>query len=174
MGRVKRHIMLIGLPGSGKTVVGRHVAQQLDTRFVDVDALIEETEAQTVTEIFEQRGEPAFRDLERSVVRALLQERPSVIAPGGGWAAQPHTLADAACALLVHLVTEPYEASQRVAQCGDRPLLKGEAAKERMLELWEARRVFYERAGHAVETTGQSVEHVVQHVVALARSAGGW
>jgi shikimate kinase len=171
---VKRHVVLIGLPGSGKTVVGRLVAQQMKTRFVDVDGLIEETEAQTVAEIFERRGEQVFRELERSTVQALLRESPCVIAPGGGWAAQEHTLADAAAALLVYLETEPHEALQRVAQCGGRPLLSGKGVKQRMLELWAARRMFYKQADHAVETTGRSVEHVAQSVVALARSAGGW
>ncbi len=171
---MKRHIVLIGLPGSGKTVVGRHVAHELDTRLADVDALIAEAKAQTIEEIFALHGEHAFRDLEQSTVQAVLTESPCVVAPGAGWAAQPRTLADAADALLVYLETEPHEASRRVAHCGGRPLLAEKDVDQRMRELWKARRPFYERAGHTVETTGRSIEEVAHSVVALARSAGGW
>lgn len=166
--------MLIGLPGSGKTAVGRLVAQLLHTRFVDVDEVIVAGEGQTVAEIFAERGEPAFRELERSTVQQLLQEAPCVIAPGGGWAAQPQTMADAATAMLVYLDTEPDEAAQRVANCESRPLLTGADANARVRALWETRRAFYERAGHTVTTTGRSVEDVAQRVAMLARKAGGW
>src|SRR5439155_23731928 len=64
-GIVRRHIVLIGLPGSGKTTVGRLVAERLGTGFVDVDAIIERREGRPITMIFAEKGEAAFREMER-------------------------------------------------------------------------------------------------------------
>ena len=84
---MKRHVILIGLPGSGKTTVGRLVAEQLQATFVDVDALLVRKEGKPVTMIFAEKGEAAFRELERKEVETALAAPPAVIAPGGGWAA---------------------------------------------------------------------------------------
>lgn len=172
---MKRHVVLIGLPGSGKTTVGRMVADVLKATFSDVDALIERDEGRTVTQIFADRGEPAFRALERARVESLLGDSPGVIAPGGGWAAAPGTLESLrGRAIAVYLVTSPEIAAERVAPQGGRPLLAGADPAGAMRGLLRARRARYERADAAVTTDGRAPEIVAGEVVVLARSLGGW
>jgi shikimate kinase len=80
-----RHVVLVGLMGSGKTTVGRRLAARLDRRFVDADAALEEIADRKIAEIFEQDGEPAFRDLEADTFEELLEHHEDcVIASGGG------------------------------------------------------------------------------------------
>ena len=92
---MKRHIVLVGLPGSGKTTVGRLVAEQLHAGFVDVDAIVERREGRPIALIFAEKGEAAFREMERKEMETALASEPAVIAPGGGWAAQPGAVAAA-------------------------------------------------------------------------------
>ncbi|MEG0441932.1 MAG: shikimate kinase, partial [Oscillospiraceae bacterium] len=79
-----KNIVLIGMPGSGKSVVGALLSRQLSRPFIDLDTLIEETASLTVSEIFEQWGEEAFRDLESALAVQTAQESGVVIATGGG------------------------------------------------------------------------------------------
>jgi shikimate kinase len=155
--------------------VGRRVSRELDAPFLDVDAAIEESVGRSIRDIFEQDGEPAFREMERYAVSTALDGEPCVIAAGGGWAAEGDNLGDAESqAVLIHLETTPREAAARVGGQSDRPLMNGHDAEPRMEELWAARRSFYERAHHAVPTDGRAVERVAADVIALARSSAGW
>ena len=89
---MKRHVLLIGLPGAGKTTVGRLVAERLHAGFVDIDTILIRKEGKPIAMIFAEKGEPAFRVMERTAVEAALANQPAVIVPGGGWAAQPGAL----------------------------------------------------------------------------------
>lgn len=80
----ERCIVLVGLPGVGKSSVGRRLAQRLRLGFVDADAEIEKAAGMAISEIFAHRGEPAFRDGEAKVIARLLHEGPKVVATGGG------------------------------------------------------------------------------------------
>ena len=166
---------MIGLPGSGKTTVGRLAAPLLGATFVDVDEQIEREERRTVSELFAERGEAAFRALEQARMNELLLTPARVIAPGGGWSAQPGSLESLRDrAMAVYLVTSPEVALRRVGVQGGRPLLEGADPLARMQELFVGRRVFYQRADAAVTTDGGTPEEVAGVVVALARSLGGW
>lgn len=170
------HVLLVGLPGSGKTTVGRLVAQTLDARFVDVDALVEARTGMRVERLFAERGEAAFRALERDEVASELAGEPGVIAPGGGWAAQPGNLEAAAAALTVYLSVTPEEAARRLAADGStvRPLLPRRDLLGALERLLAARQPFYARCRATVETVGQNPEGVARGVAQLARSLGGW
>ncbi len=169
-----RHILLIGLPGAGKTTVAELVAKELGAPFVDVDYEVERKSGRTVAEIFKHYGESVFRDFERAVMSIELRKTPRVIATGGGWAAQPGNI-DAVVGdpLIIYLEIDPVTAATRAtADDLERPLL-GSDPVDRIAELLEIRKTFYERAHTAVDAVA-SVETVAGEVAALARAEGGW
>ncbi len=172
---MKRHVLLIGLPGSGKSAVGRLVAEQLHASFVDIDAIVERREGRPITMIFAEKGEAAFREMERKEVETALAGEPAVIAPGGGWAAQPGAI-DAAKphALVIYLHARPETATQRAAPEGTRPALSGEDPVARMRLLQKEREPFYRSAHAQVETDRKSPPQVANEVVRLAQSSAGW
>lgn len=174
-GEHRRAIVLIGLPGSGKTTVGRLVAAELGADFLDVDHEIERRTGQSIAQLFALKGEARFRELEAEVVAARLAGAPAVVAPGGGWAAQPgalESLPDGA-ALVIYLETEPDVAALRVREAAGRPLVDGDVVP-RMRALYADRAPAYARAEARVRTDGRSPAAVARDVVRLARIKGGW
>lgn len=79
-----KHIILVGYMGSGKSTIGRMLAEQLGSNFIDSDSAIEAQAGKTIREIFAEKGEDHFRDLERTFCESLADLKPSVIATGGG------------------------------------------------------------------------------------------
>jgi shikimate kinase len=172
---VKRHIVLIGLPGSGKSTVGKLVAEQLEADFVDIDSILLRKEGKPITMIFAEKGEQAFREMERKEMETVLTRAPAVIAPGGGWAAQPGALEAAkAQAYVIYLATRANVAAGRAAPSGTRPVLMGDDPEEQMRELMTTREPFYKQAHVTVQTEAKTAEQVATEVVRLARSGAGW
>ncbi len=170
-----RHLILIGLPGSGKSTVGQHVAEALGAPLFDIDSLLVREMGLPVEQIFGMVGEPRFREMEhKAVVAAVAAEEPAVIVPGGGWAAQPgHMHGARDFALLIYLRCLPGTASKRIEREEVRPLLAGADPVERMRKLLEAREPFYKLADFEVAAE-RGVEQVVAAVVELARKHAGW
>jgi shikimate kinase len=170
-----RHVVLIGLPGAGKSTIGRLVADTLNAPFLDVDATIMRKEGRPIEILFAERGEAAFRKIEAQEMEQALAGSPSIIAPGGGWAAQPGAIATARDrALLVYLKTRPGTATTRAVPAGNRPALMGEDPELRMRELLREREPFYMQADAQVETDGRRPAEVAADVVRLARERGQW
>lgn len=170
------HIVLIGLPGSGKTAVGALLAERLGAPFVDVDALIVRREGMPIVAIFGARGEAGFRLMEHAAVREALAGPAAVIAPGAGWAAQPGHLEEALPqALVVYLETSAIVAVRRMGEhAATRPLLAAGEPIDAMRKLLAEREGYYGVAPYRIETDGRSPEQVADEAAALARSDGGW
>lgn len=173
---MKRHVVLIGLPGSGKTTVGGLVAAQLHAGFVDIDSAIERREGRPITMIFAEKGEAAFRDFERREMETALGHDPAIIAPGGGWAAQPGAVEGAkARAFVIYLRTRADTAAQRAGPEGTRPLLMGgEDPVGRMRQLLKEREAAYAQADDGIDTDRKTPAQVAADVVRLAQSMAGW
>ena len=168
------HVVLIGLPGAGKSTAGRSAAAQLGVAFVDLDERIAFEAGKTVPEILAELGESAFRSLERDLMLNALAEPPQVIASGGGWAAQPGNLETVnGRGITIYLETTPEAAAHRVGDAADRPILHGGTVLEKMKELLGRREKYYRRADHTIKTEGMTDTLVGSAIAALARKHGG-
>jgi shikimate kinase len=172
---MKRHVILVGLPGAGKTTVGRLVAEQLGAAFMDVDAMIVRRLQKPVTRIFAEHGEPYFRELEAETMRQALAGPAAVIAAGGGWAAQEGAIDGVGPdGFLVYLRTMVLTAAKRAGGEATRPLLVGEDLTERMRQLLREREPFYLRADIEVKADIKTPPQLAEEIVALARTHAGW
>ncbi len=175
----RRHVVLVGLPGSGKTTVGTLAAAQLGAPFTDLDAVIESREGKSVSAIFAEQGEAVFRALEAAVGAELLAGPPLILAPGGGFFADARLRAQTlSVAYALYMETSPAEAAGRLVGAKDRPVLKGRApglaVEQRLAELLAQREAAYLEAQGRVRTDAKSVADVAAEVVVLARTHGGW
>jgi shikimate kinase len=170
-----RHLVLVGLPGCGKSAVGRQVAEGLGAPLFDIDSLLVREMGMPVEQIFGMVGEQRFREMEqKAVLAAVAAEEPAVIVPGGGWAAQPGQMHGAReFALLIYLRCPPRTAAKRAEEGEVRPLLVGPDPVERMRKLLDSREPFYKLADFEVAADGR-IEEVSAGVVDLARRHGGW
>ena len=161
-------IFLVGFMASGKTTVGRLLADRLGWAFADLDDLVARTAGRTVAEIFAAEGEAGFRRRESGAVRDAAERRRLVVATGGGAACREENLAVMlAAGRVVALTVSPEEAIRRAGDVSGRPLLDGKAdpvAEAR--RLLEARRPFYDRAHLRIETDGRSPRQIAEALFA--------
>ncbi len=155
----------------GKSAVGRNLAKRLRRRFVDLDRMIEKRVGLKVREIFEQKGEPHFRELEKQALADLLQEPGHVIATGGGVVMDEQNLRLLQeKSLLVCLTASTETILARVGSGTKRPLLKGPNRRERIEELLAQRADKYAQAHITVDTTALTLEQVVEQIVAAVET----
>jgi len=160
------NIALIGFMGTGKTSVGRLVAEQLRFEYLDTDELIQAQTGRSINEIFKTDGEPAFRALEQMIVEDLARRAKTVIATGGGLPVNPKNLASLKThALVVSLWSSPEKIWERVRHQGHRPLLHDADPQAKIRELLAARGPFYKQADVLLNTDLRSVREVAQQVV---------
>jgi shikimate kinase len=150
----------------GKSAVGRNLAKRLHRRFVDLDRLIEKAEGMKVRDIFEQKGEPYFRQLEKQTLANVLQQENQVIATGGGVVMDDENLAALReKTVLVCLTASTDAILSRVGHGTKRPLLKGTNRRERVEELLRLREARYAQAHVTIDTSELTLEQVVNQIV---------
>ena len=156
--------------GAGKSSVGRRLAARLDVPFCDADAEIEAAAGCTISDIFEQYGESAFRDGERKVIGRLLAEPPHVMATGGGAFIDPETRARMKeCAVSVWLKAPVEVLLARILRKDTRPLLKAGEPREVLERLLNEREPIYALADIAIESeSGPHCETVERIMAALS------
>lgn len=152
--------------GTGKTTVGRMVAELLHYDFLDTDELIQNATGRTITDIFNRDGEPAFRALEQQVVQELSTRTRTVISTGGGLPTNPANLATLKTfALVICLWASPDKIWERVHMQNHRPLLQDPDPRKKIRDLLAAREPFYRQADVLVNTDIRSVREVAMQIV---------
>lgn len=160
-----QNLALIGFMGTGKSSSGQIVAGQLNFRFVDTDALIEERAGKPITSIFADDGEEAFREWEGRVVAELATVSETVISTGGGLAANDEHLESLKShALVICLWAGPEAIWQRVRHQAHRPLLHGENPQEDIAKLLSEREPYYRKADVLINTEMRSLKDVAQQL----------
>jgi len=158
-------LVFVGAPGSGKTTIGKQVAQKLGVDFIDVDNEIEMDEKTTISDIFVKKGEAYFRQLERTKISDLLNSFNGVLSLGGGSVLDETTRQALAIAPVVWLKVSSGDASSRVGLGLSRPVLMGNV-RSTLVKLLEERTPLYEEvADWEIDTSGKSIEEVVQEVL---------
>ena len=167
-------LSLVGLPGSGKSTVGRQLARRLQLGFVDSDMLLEERLGCSIRDYFEREGEEQFRDLEEAVIDELTREADGVISTGGGAvmrSANRQHLHHRTKVL--YLRSSPEDLYRRLRRDTQRPLLQVADPLSRLRELHATRDPLYRQTAHFVIETGRpSVATLVNMIVMQLELAG--
>ena len=160
-------IIFVGLPGAGKTTIGRQLARRLGVAFVDSDHVIEARLGCSIREYFAREGEEAFRDVEQAVLDELSRQHQGVISTGGGAvlraANREHLHARG---YVIYLRSAPEDVFRRVRHDSARPLLQVDDPLARLRTLYEARDPLYRETAHFVLDTGRpSVSALVSKIM---------
>ncbi len=167
-------IALIGMPGGGKSTVGRQLARCLDLKFTDADALIEQRIRQSIRSFFEREGEERFRDLEQDIIDELTAAGDGVLATGGGVVlreANRRHLRDRGT--VVYLRSTPEDLAWRLRHDSQRPLLQVADPLAKLRALYAERDPLYRSTAHFVIETGRpSVPTLVNMILMQLELAG--
>ena len=159
--------MLVGMPGCGKSAIGRRLAPRLDLPFVDADDEIERAAGKTIKEIFADHGEPYFRDGERRVIARLIASGPQVLATGGGALLAEETRENIRRnAISVWVKADLAVLVRRVSKRSNRPLFEGRDPDVVMKELMHTRYPIYATADIAVESRDVPHDVIVSEIIA--------
>ena len=167
-------IALIGLPGSGKSTVGRQLARRLQLPFIDSDQVIEQRLGCSIREYFEREGEERFRDIEEIVIDELTQTHQGVLSTGGGSVLRPLTRARLRSrGQVVYLRSSPEEVFRRLRHDTNRPLLQVNDPLGRLSDLYAVRDPLYRETATLVIQTGlPSVAALVTNIILQFEQAG--
>ena len=151
-----KNIVLVGFMGTGKTVVGRRLSKLLEREFLESDDMIEKKEGVSIKEIFEKKGEPYFRKLEKDVVREASKKKGVIISLGGGAVIDSENLANLKKnGVLICLQASPEVILKRTKNLKTRPLLNVPDPK---------RAPYYKKVDHSINTDDLSVEEVAESI----------
>ena len=164
------NLYLVGFMGTGKSTIGRSVAQKLGFQLLDSDHEIERVTGKTIPQIFETEGEPAFRIMERSFIETGHPQDGCVIACGGGLVVQPGMLDLLKLRGVVVCLHASLETVLKRTQGNrNRPLLNVDDPMARIRALYEVREPVYRRSGTLVLTDGRPLQDIVNHVLRIYR-----
>ena len=167
-------LALVGLPGSGKSTVGRQLARRLGWAFQDTDHLIEQRLGCSIRGFFEREGEARFRDVEEAVIDELTQHDVGVLATGGGavlrQANREHL--HGRCQV-VYLHSSPEDVFRRLRHDTQRPLLQVADPQARLRELYEARDPLYRETAHFIIETGRPSVPTLANMILMQLELAG-
>ncbi len=163
-----KNIILVGFMGTGKTAVGKELAKKLKMKFIDIDDIIEKREGMEISDIFEQKGEPYFRDVEKKVAREVSKQSNLVIAAGGGVVINEENVKNLKSnGIMICLNASPDKILERTKRYTHRPLLNVPEPSKRVWELLAKRAQYYARADYQINTTNLTIDEVVQKILKI-------
>lgn len=152
--------------GTGKTAVGRILAQRLGFSLIDVDTEIEIEQKTTITDIFKRLGEPAFRDIESAIIRRLSSLKNIVLSTGGGAVLRYENMdALRKNGIIVCLKASPETILRRTSNNKDRPLLQTDNPLEKIKELYAFRKPYYDAADIIIDTDDMGLLQVAEEII---------
>jgi shikimate kinase len=161
-----KNIILTGFMGTGKTAVGRELSRILDMKLIDVDTEIEKSEKITINEIFKHFGEPRFREIETDMIRKLSESKNTIISTGGGAVLKQENMDILRKnGVIVCLTASPETIFKRTSTNNDRPLLQVENPLERINELLNFRKPFYQKADVMIDTEGKTPLRIAEEII---------
>lgn len=159
------NIVLVGFMGTGKSAVGRLLAKKLNREFLELDGLIEKKEGVSIREIFEKKGEPYFRKLEKDAVKAVMRKKDIVISAGGGAIIDRENLVRLKeNGVIVCLEASPDVILKRTEGSLVRPLLNVPDPKQKIKSLLEKRKDAYKKSDFCIDTDNMTIEEVVEKI----------
>ena len=166
MRQLSANIVLVGFMGTGKSAVGRVIAQKLEFHFIDTDDVIEQTSKAKISDIFAEHGEDYFRDLESQAVKSVTLMKNQVVATGGGVVLRSSNIDLLRTGGPIFcLNATPKAIWDRVRSSRSRPLLRGPEPLKKIETLLDKRAPYYALADHQIETTGVSVDRVADEII---------
>ncbi|MBN1824123.1 MAG: AAA family ATPase [Endomicrobiales bacterium] len=159
------NIVLTGFMGTGKTAVGKLLAEKLDWQFYDTDGMIEKDTGLSIPEIFAKKGEPYFRDVESKAVKLFSVLDKAVIACGGGVALRPENMDELEKNGVVVCLTARPEVVLKRTKNSDRPLLKVKDPLSKISELLKARETYYKRCRVSIDTSVISERETAERII---------
>jgi shikimate kinase len=166
-------LILVGLPGSGKSTVGRQLARRLALPFTDSDNVIEQRLGCSIRSFFEREGEAAFRDVEASVIEELCAGEGVIATGGGSILRQANRERLHAAGSVIYLRSTPEDLFRRVRHDKGRPLLQVADPVKKLRELYDERDPLYRETAHFIIETGRpSVPTLVNMVLMQLELAG--
>ena len=166
MRQLSANIVLVGFMGTGKSTVGRVIAQKLEFHFIDTDDVIEQTSKAKISDIFAEHGEDYFRDLESQAVKSVALMKNQVVATGGGVVLRSSNIDLLRTGGPIFcLNATPKAIWDRVRSSRSRPLLRGPEPLKKIEMLLDKRAPYYALADHQIETTGVSVDRVADEII---------
>jgi shikimate kinase len=161
-----KNIILTGFMGTGKTAVGRRLAMLLNMELIDVDTEIEKSQQMTINEIFRQFGEPRFREIETEMIQKLSERKDVIISTGGGAVLKQKNMdALRKQGIIICLMASPQTILKRTSHNSNRPLLKVEDPFEKIKELLNFRKPFYEKADILVDTEDKTPLQIAEEII---------
>lgn len=160
-----RNVILVGFMGAGKSTIGRLLARRLGLCFVETDDMITAGEGKSIPDIFAERGEGHFRELESAALDALVAKRGHVIATGGGFPCRPGVMERLRqLGTVIWLAADFDVLYERASRLGGRPMLSGRS-REELIALNEARKPYYSQAHLAVDASHLGVDGAVGRIL---------
>jgi shikimate kinase len=167
-------VALVGLPGAGKSAVGRRLAQRLQLPFIDSDHVIEDRIGCSIRDYFEREGEASFRDLEQTVISELAAKPHGVVATGGGSVLREVNRTQLHGSFhVIYLRSAPEDLFRRLRHDVKRPLLQVADPLGRLRELYDARDPLYRATAHDVVETGRPTVAMLVNIIVMQLELAG-